>query len=409
MSTRSKPASCSGCPIASHGTDFSQVEGTGSSGVMLVGEASGEHEQRDQLPFRPYAPAGGVLERTFRRMGVSREMFSITNCVRCRPRDNWLEGAPWEYGALAHCRPNLDAAMSERRPRAIVALGGTATRELTGLAGEKLGVSYLAGYVLPGREGVPVIPNFHPAFLRRGQMAYQGVFARVLQRALNVAAGRDHDWLWNIDPANPTTWGNKRYVIHPSLDDSLRFYNYIRDNPALPVAQDIETPESASMDEDARDGFRDTEIRQIQFSVGKDEGVAFPWREPYRSVAVGILHSRNPKYGHNWDNYDHKVLRAAAAREGWKYAPKTRVFDTLDMFHHWQPDLPAHLQFACQFIQFPFPWKHLHTLEHEPWYGCVDVDATWQLGEMLQATLKRDGLWDDESYLRVTGATTWAA
>ena len=29
------------------------------------------------------------------------------------------------------------------------------------------------------------------------------------------------------------------------------------------------------------------------------------------------------------------------------------------MFHHWQPDLPAHLQFAASFIRFPFPWKHL--------------------------------------------------
>ena len=95
---RSKPSSCEGCPIASHGTDFTQIEGTGSLGVLIVGEASGEMEARDGLPLRPYAPAGSLLERTFKRMGLSRAQFSLTNCLRCRPRNNWLAGAltSWE-------------------------------------------------------------------------------------------------------------------------------------------------------------------------------------------------------------------------------------------------------------------------------------------------------------------------
>src|ERR1700678_265416 len=167
MTTRTKPESCAGCQCAPHGTDFSAIEGTGSSGVMLVGEASGEMEARDGLPFRPYAPAGSLLERILRRMGLDRQAFSVTNILRCRPRNNWLEGAPWEYSAINSCRPNLDAAIAARRPRAIVALGGTGLRELTGLAGESLGISHLAGYVLPGPQGIPVIGNFHPAFLRR--------------------------------------------------------------------------------------------------------------------------------------------------------------------------------------------------------------------------------------------------
>jgi uracil-DNA glycosylase len=188
---RNKPNSCIGCGCFSHGTDFTQVEGTGSSGVMLVGEASGEHEQRAGTPFVSYAPAGGVLERVLRRMGVAREAFSVTNVLRCRPRNNWLEGAPWEYSAISHCRPNLEGAIAERRPRALVALGGTATRELTGLAGDKQGVSYLSGYVLSGPNGTPTISSFHPSFLRRGAIHLMGVLARNITRALNVAKGTD--------------------------------------------------------------------------------------------------------------------------------------------------------------------------------------------------------------------------
>jgi hypothetical protein len=63
------------------------------------------------------------------------------------------------------------------------------------------------------------------------------------------------------------------------------------------------------------------------------------------------------------------------------------------MFHHWQPDLPAHLQFCAQFVQFPFPWKHLAATNLE-FYGCVDVDATLRLYTFLRAQLERDGIWD---------------
>jgi uracil-DNA glycosylase family 4 len=407
---RCKPQSCVGCALHSHGTDFSAIEGTGSSGVLILAEASGEHEQRDQLPLRPWAPAGGVLERAFRRMGLDRQMFSITNTVRCRPKNNWLESAPWEYSAINHCRPNLDAAIAERRPKCIVALGGIALRELTGLSGEKLGISYLAGYPLPMRgTNIPVVGTFHPAFIRRGKAAYQGIFARHIQRAMNIAAGKDAKWFWEVEPEiddatvsfshdTPLRMPpNKRYVLHPSVDDVRSRILWLKDNPRVPIAKDIETPESAGMDEDARDGFSNTHIRQFQFSVAANEGMAMPWQGEYIKLAAEILHLPNISYGHNWNNFDHKVLRAAAQREGWRYAPNVWVMDTMDMFHHWQPDLPAHLQAAAQFVSFEFPWKHLHTIENEPFYGCVDTDSAWQLGEFLQGALKRDGIWGDDT------------
>lgn len=408
--TRCKPAGCQGCALHSHGTDFSQVEGTGSSGVLICAEASGEHEQREQLPLRPWAPAGGVLERAFRRMGLDRKMFSITNVVRCRPRNNWLEKSPWEFSAINQCRPNLDAVIAERKPRCIVALGAVALRELTGLSGEKLGVSYLAGYPLPMRgTNIPTIGTFHPAFIRRGKAAYQGIFARHIQRAMNIAAGKDRQWIWGVEPEiddatvsfehdTPLRMPpNKKYVLHPSLDDVRSRILWLKDNPRVPIAKDIETPESAGMDEDARDGFSNTHIRQFQFSVAKDDGMAMPWQGGYIKLAAEILHLPNISYGHNWNNFDHKVLRAAAAREGWRYAPATWVMDTMDMFHHWQPDLPAHLQFAAQFVSFEFPWKHLHTIENEPFYGCVDTDSDWQLGEFLQVALRKENLWGNKT------------
>src|SRR5437773_994021 len=74
-------------------------EGTGSSGILAMGEALGESEERDLLPFRPYAEAGSVLERALYRAGVPRESLTLTNLVWYRPPRNWLDGAPWEIDA----------------------------------------------------------------------------------------------------------------------------------------------------------------------------------------------------------------------------------------------------------------------------------------------------------------------
>lgn len=388
---RSKLESCIGCQCYSHGTDFSRVDGTGSLGVMIVAEASGEFEQREGVPLVKWAPAGSVLQRTFTRMGLSREQFSLTNCLRCRPKNNWLAGAPWEFSALNHCRPNLNAAIAERRPCAILALGDTALRELTGEAGEARGVGHLCGYVLKGPQGIPVVPTYHPAFIRRGKAAYQGFFSRNLQRAINVASGKDKEWIWDLEEG--VRDGRIRYQLHPTLDEARAFTARVLDNSGLTVSYDIETYESASLDEDARDGFTDTRIRLLQFSVGRGEGIALPWTEGYRECAQQIIQSPNVKCGHNLWLFDNKVLAACGAREGIDLQVNGTIHDTLQMFHHWQPDLPAHLQFCAQFVQFPFPWKHLAATDLE-FYGCVDVDATLRLYNFLVGILQRDRIWE---------------
>jgi hypothetical protein len=219
----------------------------------------------------------------------------------------------------------------------------------------------------------------------------------------------DKSFAWGIDPADESTWwtpaGKLQYITHPTLDQARSIYFYLKDNPRLPLAKDIETSESSSLDEDAREGFSDTEIRLVQFSYQAGTGIAIPYVNGFKSIAQDMLHLENPAFGHNWDNFDHKVIRAASVREGWRYAPSSRIFDTLDMFHHWQPDLPAHLQFCSSFINFPFPWKHLAATNIE-FYGICDVDADLQLGLYLESVLRRDGLYGEgDSYSLTYGYT----
>jgi uracil-DNA glycosylase family 4 len=79
----SKPTSCDLCPLASKGQGFLRPEGSGSLRVMIVGEAAGEAEAMDGLPFRPYAESGSVLERCWSRLGLARDQFYISNICHC--------------------------------------------------------------------------------------------------------------------------------------------------------------------------------------------------------------------------------------------------------------------------------------------------------------------------------------
>lgn len=199
-----KPEGCRGCvgddwvhliPNTKRFTEprfgFSNSEGSGTNGVLMVGEALGQNEDADGLPFRPQAQAGSLLERAIKRCGYDRSQFRITNIIRCRPPHDLLADTAYEFDVIQHCRPYLLNEIASMRPRCILALGGTAARELTGLSGKAAGVTYTRGYVLPcclvGYEDVPVVATYHPSFLRQGKPQYFGVLAGDIKRAVEIA------------------------------------------------------------------------------------------------------------------------------------------------------------------------------------------------------------------------------
>jgi uracil-DNA glycosylase family 4 len=366
---RQKPDSCIGCPCHPHGTDFSAPEGTGSLGVMVIGEASGDWEARDQLPFRPWAQAGSVLNRVIRLADFTREQFVISNILRCRPANDWLENAPWEYGAIAHCRPNLDRLISERKPKAIWALGGIATRELTGMAGKHCGVTMLQGYVLPGPNDIPVIPSVHPSHISRGASEYYMAAAEQLKRCVGVAR--------NGFTRKPTD-----YITHPSLEDALQFLRQVRDNPNRLLTYDIETPNSRDMAEDERDDDPSYQIESVQFSLAPYTGIFFPYRDQYIDIAKQILALENRKAGWNNKRYDDPRLRHNG------FILNGLIEDFMHKWHAIQPDLPQNLQFAGQFLGMDYAWKHM-SASHPELYGCADVDAPQRADSILTSTLRR--------------------
>lgn len=231
---RPKPPQCDGCPLCAIGNGFATTEGTGSSKILVLGEALGKNEAQDSLPFRPYAQAGSQLNQILKEAGLNRGELLIYNIISCQPPRDWLVGAPWEIGALEHCRIHWEKIIKDFRPKVIVTLGDTATRTLTGLSGHKKTISYLRGYVFDTPYGL-VLPSYHPSFIKRGKPNLIGVCVQDFLKAQSIAKNG-----WN--PAAP------HYLTVPTEGEIQIFYERCKAQPPSLIAFDIETDYSLTED-----------------------------------------------------------------------------------------------------------------------------------------------------------------
>lgn len=413
-------------------------EGNGSSGILCVGEAPGEHEEKDGLPFRPYAEAGSVLERALYRAGISRESLTITNLVWYRPPRNWLDGAPWADDAIRACQPLNDALIERVRPRVILALGGMAFRELTGMSGPKQGIEMCRGFIVPALSyrtftafnddtweettvktqipyaSLPVVGTYHPSYLRRGSkerteegpkgktkaagggtqgMNLLGVLIRDLQLAQDIAKNGAKEFKFDD------------YRLGGTLDDWHGALAYLRANPDRPISYDFETQDSLlrESEEDAEQKVR--EVTQVQISWRSGQALVSPWFPELLAVLREIIQLPNPKIDWNGRKFDRPILREMMVR-----TDIGEWHDGMDLFHHAQPDLPRGLQFATSFFCPEVrPWKHMS--HSEPlYYGALDVDMPQRIFSALKLgmSLQREphsgvSLWGDGKYGGYTG------
>lgn len=129
--------------------------------IMLVGEAPGYNEEKEQEPF--VGPAGQKLNDILKAMGIHREQVYISNLVKFRPAlpkqtTNNRKPNPEE---MAACLPLVMAEISIVQPKLILALGGTAAEGLLGLEGT---VGSMRGK-WHELSGIPARVTYHPSYL----------------------------------------------------------------------------------------------------------------------------------------------------------------------------------------------------------------------------------------------------
>ncbi|HLF16661.1 MAG TPA: uracil-DNA glycosylase [Candidatus Thermoplasmatota archaeon] len=146
---------CIRCPLHAGRTHAVPGEGSGASGVFLVGEAPGRNEDATGRPF--CGAAGKNLDLALREAGLERASCFVTSIVKCRPPGN---RDPRE-GEKAACHPFLEAQVRLLRPRVLVALGRHGLSALVGEVPKEFAT--LTGTFLEGPGGVPVFVSLHPA------------------------------------------------------------------------------------------------------------------------------------------------------------------------------------------------------------------------------------------------------
>ena len=131
--------------------------GNPKADLMFVGEGPGADEDAQGEPF--VGRAGQLLNKMIEAMGLKREDVYIANVVKCRPPGNRTP----ERDECETCSPFLMRQVEAIKPKAIVALGAVAAKNLLGL-NETMANMRGRWYDFRGTQ---LRVTYHPAFLLR--------------------------------------------------------------------------------------------------------------------------------------------------------------------------------------------------------------------------------------------------
>lgn len=108
---------CTNCEL--HKTKTNTVFGSGSQNadVMFIGEAPGEKEDLQGLPF--VGASGKLLDKYLEAVGISRDATYIANILKCRPPKNRDPKPEEEEACIGYLRRQLSLI----NPKVIVCLG----------------------------------------------------------------------------------------------------------------------------------------------------------------------------------------------------------------------------------------------------------------------------------------------
>ena len=148
---------CVGCELHSGRTRAVPGAGNPDAGLVLIGEAPGQAEDRQGLPF--VGPSGQLLTDILKAIGFARDEVYICNILKCRPPGN----RDPEGSEVQACEPYLKRQLAVIQPQVILCLGRIAAQTLLNTSAS-LGQLRQAVHFY---AGVPVMATYHPAALLR--------------------------------------------------------------------------------------------------------------------------------------------------------------------------------------------------------------------------------------------------
>jgi DNA polymerase len=158
-------AGCTRCPLYRDATQAVPGEGPSRASFMLVGEQPGDKEDLAGEPF--VGPAGRILDQALQDAGIDRNETFVTNAVKHFKHEmrgkRRLHKRPNNY-EIERCKIWLDDERKLVKPAAVIALGVSAARSLTG---KTVTITKLRGKPLDLADGTKLFVTVHPSSLLR--------------------------------------------------------------------------------------------------------------------------------------------------------------------------------------------------------------------------------------------------
>lgn len=155
---RDEVKNCVKCELSKTRTNTVFSRGNPEAALCFVGEAPGEDEDLQGLPF--VGRSGQLLDKILTELGldVQKDIY-VCNIIKCRPPNN---RRPTEE-ETNHCIDYLEEQLKIIKPKVIVALGNTA---VSNLVATPYGITKIRGTFIH-RGSALVMPTYHPSYLLR--------------------------------------------------------------------------------------------------------------------------------------------------------------------------------------------------------------------------------------------------
>ena len=148
---------CQSCPLGQTRKNFVFGVGNPQADIVFVGEAPGEQEDLQGVPF--VGRAGKLLDKMLAAIELTRDDVYICNVLKCRPPKN-RDPLPSE---VEKCEPFLIDQLHYINPKLIVALGRISACTLLKT---KESLKNLRNQTF-NYEGIDLMATYHPAALLR--------------------------------------------------------------------------------------------------------------------------------------------------------------------------------------------------------------------------------------------------
>src|SRR5215471_17905373 len=133
--------------------------GASTAKLVVVGEAPGKEEERDQRPF--IGQSGQMVRNILSQAGMNPEAAYFTNVVKVRPPGNDIKALDVLQLKIEDFLPLLWQELDALKPNCILAIGNTALKALTG----NDGIQKYRGSILQAKNGIKTVSTIHPASL----------------------------------------------------------------------------------------------------------------------------------------------------------------------------------------------------------------------------------------------------